>query len=66
MLSKKNSMSRRTFIKNSLAGTTTLAYMSATKLPAAQTKLPSLRFGGPTFEKFDGPDAWVNIVKKLG
>ncbi len=66
MLSEKNLMSRRAFIKNSLIGTTALAYTSAAKLPAAQTKLPSLRFGGPTFEKYDSPDGWVNVVKKLG
>lgn len=66
MPNEKNSMSRRTFIKNSLIGTTALAYTSAAKLPAAPTKLPSLRFGGPTFEKYDSPDAWVNVVKKLG
>ena len=66
MLSKKNSMPRRAFIKKSLLGATALAYTSVTKLPAAQTKLPALRLGGPTLEKFDSPDAWVNIVKKLG
>jgi len=66
MLSKKNSMSRRAFMKNSLISTTALAYTSTTKLPAAQTKSPSFRFGGPTFEKFDGPDEWANVVKKLG
>jgi len=66
MLSEKNSMSRRTFIKNSLVGTTALAYMSATKLQAVQTQLSSLRFGGPTFEKYDSPDTWVGAVKKLG
>lgn len=66
MLSKKDLMSRRAFIKNSLTSTIALAYTSATKLSAAQTKLPLLRLGGPTFEKFDSPDDWVNVVKKLG
>jgi len=66
MLSKKISMSRRAFIRNSLISTTAFAYMSTTKLQAAQAKLQSLRLGGPTFEKFDGPDAWVKAVRKLG
>ena len=66
MLSEKKSMSRRAFIKNSLMSTTALACMSATKLQAAQTKLPFLRLGGPTFGKFDSPDEWVKAVKKLG
>jgi len=43
MLSKKNAVSRRAFIKNSLMGATALAYASVTKMPAAQTKLPLLR-----------------------
>jgi sugar phosphate isomerase/epimerase len=37
-----------------------------TELPAAQKKVASLRLGGRTFEKFDSPDAWVKVVKKLG
>ncbi len=66
MLCNKIPMSRRAFIRNSLASTTAFAYMSTTKLHAAQAKLPLLRLGGPTFGKFDGPDAWVQAVKKLG
>lgn len=66
MLSKNISMSRRTFIRNSLISTTAFAYISTTKLQAAQAQIPLLRLGGPTFEKFDGPDAWVQAVKKLG
>ena len=66
MLNKKKSMSRRSFIKNSLIGAAALASTSAIKSPAAQTKLPSLRLGGRTFEKFDSPDAWVKVIRKLG
>ena len=66
MLSNKISMSRRAFIRNSLISTTAFACMSTTKLQAAQAKLPSLRLGGPTFGKFDSPDAWIKAVKKLG
>jgi sugar phosphate isomerase/epimerase len=32
----------------------------------SQTRDPALRLGGPTFEKYDGPDEWVDVVKKLG
>jgi sugar phosphate isomerase/epimerase len=66
MQSKKIPMSRRDFIRNSLVSTTAFAYMSTTKLQAAQTKIPLLRLGGPTFEKYDTPDAWVKAVRKLG
>lgn len=66
MLSNKIPMSRRTFIRNSLISASAFACMSTTKLQAEQAKHPLLRLGGPTFGKFDGPDAWVNAVKKLG
>jgi len=59
-------MSRRGFIKNSVIGAAVLASMSEIKLSAAQTKVPSLRLGGPIFEKFDGPDGWVEVLKRLG
>ncbi len=66
MPSKKIPMSRRAFIRNSLVSTTAFAYISTTKLHAAQSKPPLLRLGGPTFGKFDGPEAWVKAVRKLG
>ncbi|MDT8303258.1 MAG: TIM barrel protein [Sedimentisphaerales bacterium] len=66
MLSKNIPMSRRAFIRNSLISTTAFAYISTTKLQAAQAQIPVLRLGGPTFEKFDGPDEWVQAVRKLG
>ena len=25
-----------------------------------------MRLGGPTFEKYNGPDEWVGVLKKLG
>ena len=65
MPKKKFPMTRRTFIKNSLISITSMAY-TATKVKAEQTKLTSLRLGGPTFEKFDDPDAWIKVIKKLG
>ncbi|MEA3226563.1 MAG: hypothetical protein U9Q07_11485 [Planctomycetota bacterium] len=33
---------------------------------AAQTETPPLRLGGPTFEKYNGPEEWVRVMKKLG
>lgn len=66
MLNKKILTSRRTFIKNTLIVTTSLAYTTTNKLLAQQTKLPSLRLGGPTFGKFDDPDTWIKAVRKLG
>ena len=66
MLNKKDMMSRRNFIKNSLIGTAALASASVIKSPAAQAEAPLLRLGGPTFEKFDSPAAWVKVIKKLG
>ena len=66
MMNKKNPISRRDFIRNSVIGAAALASASAIKLPAARTKVPLLRLGGPTFEKFDGPDAWVEVLNHLG
>lgn len=66
MMNKKNPISRRDFIRNSVIGAAALASASAIKLPAAQAGVPPLRLGGPTFEKFDGPDAWVEVLNRLG
>lgn len=66
MINDKKSISRRDFIKKSIAGTTLLVSTSAVKSSAARTKVPPLRLGGPTFDKFDGPDAWVEVIKRLG
>ncbi|MHC4116089.1 MAG: sugar phosphate isomerase/epimerase family protein [Planctomycetota bacterium] len=32
----------------------------------AQTRTRPLRLGGPTFEKYNGPDEWVQVMKRLG
>ena len=66
MISPKDSMSRRDFIKNSVIGATVVASASAAKSSAAQSPHPPLRLGGPVFEKFDSPDAWVQALKRLG
>lgn len=66
MVNIKTSLSRRDFIRKSLAGAALLASASAVKLSAAEQRLPLLRLGGPTFGKYDGPDGWVAALKKLG
>ncbi|HUS71436.1 MAG TPA: TIM barrel protein [Sedimentisphaerales bacterium] len=66
MINESNSITRREFIKKSVAATTLLASTSAMNSSSAQTKDPPLRLGGPTFEKFDGPDAWAQAIKRLG
>jgi len=66
MKNDKKSISRRGFMKKSLVGATLLASASAVELPTAQQRSPSLRLGGPTFEKYEDPDGWVKALKKLG
>ena len=65
MMSNRNLVSRRRFMKKSLVGAALLASASASTLTAAQKKTP-LRLGGPTFEKYDNPDSWIQVLKKLG
>jgi sugar phosphate isomerase/epimerase len=66
MMSNNKTISRRNFMKKSLTGAALLASASAIKLSAAQKKGPLLRLGGPTFEKHDNPDSWIQALKKLG
>ncbi|MHC4460936.1 MAG: sugar phosphate isomerase/epimerase family protein [Planctomycetota bacterium] len=66
MINDNKVISRRDFIRKSVVGTALLASTSAIKSSAARTKVPPLRLGGPTFDKFDGPDAWTQVIKRLG
>jgi sugar phosphate isomerase/epimerase len=66
MMNDDKSLSRRDFVKKSLAGAALLASASSIQPRAAQTKTATLRLGGPTFEKYQNPDGWVQAVKKLG
>lgn len=66
MTNQERLISRRNFVKKSLIGTALLGSASALRASTEQTKLPALRLGGPTFEKFDGPDSWVQVLKRLG
>ena len=62
-MSKKN-VSRREFIKGTVTGVALLG--SGAVVPsAARAKTAPLRLGGPTFEKYDGPDEWVRVLRKL-
>jgi sugar phosphate isomerase/epimerase len=59
-------MSRRSFVKKTVIGTALLGYGSSVEASEIRKGAAALRLGGPTFEKFDGPDAWAQVVKKLG
>jgi sugar phosphate isomerase/epimerase len=65
-MDNKKFISRRRFIRSSAVSATFLLTGAAVKLSAAQANAASLRLGGPVFEKFDGPDGWVEVLKKLG
>jgi sugar phosphate isomerase/epimerase len=43
-----------------------LVWTSQHKALAGQAKASPLRLGGPTFEKYQDPEGWVQAVKKLG
>jgi sugar phosphate isomerase/epimerase len=59
-------VSRRKFAKISALGAAALA-LGRSPLPAAkQTGLPGLCLGGPVFDKYDSPEAWVAALRKLG
>jgi len=68
MSGKKRILSRRTFVKSSLLGAAGIA--SGRVLGSSETgpepEKKELRLGGPVFEKYDGPDEWVQELKKLG
>ncbi|MHC4239165.1 MAG: sugar phosphate isomerase/epimerase family protein, partial [Planctomycetota bacterium] len=66
MISESKYVSRRGFLSKAVRGTTFLVSASVTTLSSGKSKPPSLRLGGPTFEKFDSPGAWVRIIKELG
>lgn len=73
MADRKKSVSRRGFVKGTLAVASALITGTGVRgLPAggqgsaAQKKVQPLRLGGPTFEKYEGPDGWAQAVKKLG
>ncbi|HUW18095.1 MAG TPA: TIM barrel protein [Sedimentisphaerales bacterium] len=65
-MTNHKSLSRRDLMKKSMAGAALLAARSAVGIACAQTIPLLLRLGGPTHGKFDGPDAWVQMIRGLG
>lgn len=65
MINYDKAISRRNFIKKAAVGTALVSSAAAAR-SIAQTTTPPLRLGGPTFEKYNGPDEWVRVMKKLG
>jgi sugar phosphate isomerase/epimerase len=66
MNGEKPRVSRRDFLRVSAAGAALLASAPTIASARSKTKSARLRLGGPLFEKYDGPDAWVRALKKLG
>jgi sugar phosphate isomerase/epimerase len=66
MSGKHGGISRRTFTKVSTVGAALLASGAITKGASGNMNNSSLRLGGPVFEKYDSPDAWVKALKALG
>ena len=58
-------MKRRNFISLSASGLAALSVMPA-ELTASMVVGQEIRFGGPVFDKFNTPDEWVALHKKLG
>ncbi len=65
MIDYAKAISRRNFMKKAAVGAALVGSGAAAR-SAAKTKTAPLRLGGPTFEKYEGPDEWVGVVKKLG
>lgn len=60
-------MNRRKFSKVTAVSLFGSGLLANLPLGATNSKLESkLRLGGPTFERYDSPDAWVKVVKRLG
>ncbi len=53
--------SRRQFLKASVAGMVVVTSSSLGSIDRAR-----LRLGGPVFEKYQGPEKWIEALKKLG
>jgi len=66
MSGKNGGISRRSFTKVSMVGAALLASGTITKGASGNVKNSSLRLGGPVFEKYDSPDAWVRALQALG
>lgn len=58
-------MKRRSYLKTVGAGVTALHMAPQVMMGSAQKK-PYVRLGGPVFDPYDGPEAWVGYLKKRG
>ena len=63
-MANESSMSRRSLLKTSVAGAAAVAAAMGTSGQAGQSG--RLRLGGPVFEKYADPEAWVAALRKLG
>jgi sugar phosphate isomerase/epimerase len=66
MSSEQTHISRRDFIRSSVAGAAVLASVAGVSSPASGAGGGPMRLGGPVFGKLDGPDAWVRALRQLG
>ena len=62
-MSQEKSVSRRRFAKLSILGATLFTASSHRRAMAAQAN--PIRLGGPPMEKYNSPDEWVAIMKRL-
>jgi sugar phosphate isomerase/epimerase len=58
-------MKRRAFVGLTIAGTAGLSLHSSGMFSLG-TEMTSIRLGGPVFEKFNTPEEWIQLHKKLG
>lgn len=65
MQTNKNYLTRRTMLRLSTAGAAA-AFSPFIRPKTAGSASGSLRMGGPVFEKYQGPDEWVQALLKRG
>jgi len=58
-------MKRRNFLSLTTAGIAAITIMPS-GLNAGNLGLTRVRMGGPLFEKYNSPEEWIGLVKKLG
>ena len=63
-MANDSSMSRRSMLRTSVVGVAAVAAGMETSGRAGQSG--RLRLGGPVFEKYQDPEAWVAALRKLG
>lgn len=58
-------MKRRNFISLTASGIAALSVMPS-GLAASETAQSGIRLGGPVFGKYNSPEEWIGLLKKLG